>query len=145
MRFYSHLSDDERDQIGLGQYARNQHELLLIGRKGAFPPPQESERVSSVIDAALGGHSEKPAIFAELTASVATQPQRRVLGRWKRGSPIATSGAKYATIYNRRSASQCVRALRREPAAFASRGRERASHRRMARRCSKRSFTSSSC
>ena len=31
-----------KDRIGLGQWVRNQHELLLIGRRGKFPPPRES-------------------------------------------------------------------------------------------------------
>lgn len=55
-----------KDQIGLGQWARNEHELLLIGRRGAFPPPPEALRVGSVIAAPVGAHSEKPAVFAEL-------------------------------------------------------------------------------
>ena len=56
-----------KDQIGLGQYVRNEHELLLIGRKGAFPPPAESARVGSVIEAPVGEeHSAKPTIFIEL-------------------------------------------------------------------------------
>jgi N6-adenosine-specific RNA methylase IME4 len=53
-----------KDKIGLGQWARNKHEVLLIGRKGAFPPPPEALRCPSVIDAPVGEHSEKPEIFA---------------------------------------------------------------------------------
>lgn len=55
-----------KDRAGLGQYARNQHEQLLIGRKGAFPPPPERLRVGSVIQAPVGEHSAKPEVFAEL-------------------------------------------------------------------------------
>jgi N6-adenosine-specific RNA methylase IME4 len=67
-------------KIGCGEYLRNQHECLLVGRRGAFPPPFESDRVGSVVEkppfesdgadsiiikAPTGAHSEKPAIFAE--------------------------------------------------------------------------------
>ena len=41
-----------KDQIGIGQWVRNQHEPLLIGRRGSFPPPPESVRSSSLVMAA---------------------------------------------------------------------------------------------
>ena len=56
----------KKNRIGIGAYVRNQHELLLIGRKGAFPLPPESLRVGSVIEAPVTEHSKKPEIFAEL-------------------------------------------------------------------------------
>lgn len=49
-----------KESIGLGVWARNQHELLLVGRKGSFPPPEPDERPASVIDACRGDHSQKP-------------------------------------------------------------------------------------
>jgi hypothetical protein len=49
-----------KDKIGMGFYARNQHELLLIARRGNFPPPAGEDRISSVIVARRGKHSEKP-------------------------------------------------------------------------------------
>jgi N6-adenosine-specific RNA methylase IME4 len=55
-----------KDRPGLGQWTRNQHEILMIGRRGAFPPPPEALRSPSVIYAPVGKHSEKPAIFTEL-------------------------------------------------------------------------------
>jgi N6-adenosine-specific RNA methylase IME4 len=55
-----------KDKIGLGQWARQQHEVLIIARRGEFPPPPESMRVSSVIMAPLGDHSEKPELIAEM-------------------------------------------------------------------------------
>ena len=55
-----------KDKIGLGQWVRNQHELLLIGRRGKFPPPPESVRSPSVINAPVGEHSAKPEVFAEM-------------------------------------------------------------------------------
>ena len=55
-----------KDKIGIGQWVRNQHEILLIGRKGSFPPPPEAARSPSVIAAPRGEHSAKPEVFAEL-------------------------------------------------------------------------------
>lgn len=49
-----------KDKIGMGYYVRNQHELLLIARKGELAPPDEANRVSSVIQAPRLGHSQKP-------------------------------------------------------------------------------------
>jgi N6-adenosine-specific RNA methylase IME4 len=49
-----------KDKIGAGYYFRNQHEPLLLGRRGEIPAPPESERVSSAISAPRGKHSEKP-------------------------------------------------------------------------------------
>jgi N6-adenosine-specific RNA methylase IME4 len=55
-----------KDRIGLGQWARNKHEVLLIGRRGDFPPPPTDVRPVSVIELPAGEHSEKPEGFAEM-------------------------------------------------------------------------------
>jgi N6-adenosine-specific RNA methylase IME4 len=55
-----------KNQFGQGQYVRHQHELLLIGRRGSFPPPPTNRRFASVITAPRGRHSEKPALVYEL-------------------------------------------------------------------------------
>ena len=49
-----------KQKIGMGYYARQQHELLLIGRRGKLPVPDPEDRPSSVIAAPRGEHSEKP-------------------------------------------------------------------------------------
>lgn len=49
-----------KDRIGLGHWNRLQHELLLVCRRGDMSPPAEGDRVSSVIHAPAGRHSEKP-------------------------------------------------------------------------------------
>jgi N6-adenosine-specific RNA methylase IME4 len=49
-----------KDRIGMGYYARQQHELLLIGRRGDLEVPDPSDRPSSVIQAARTEHSAKP-------------------------------------------------------------------------------------
>jgi len=49
-----------KDKFGTGFYVRGQHELLLIGTKGDAHPPNESNRFSSVVNAEVKEHSEKP-------------------------------------------------------------------------------------
>jgi N6-adenosine-specific RNA methylase IME4 len=46
--------------IGLGYYLRQDHELLLLGRRGDPPLPTPASRPSSVIQARKKGHSAKP-------------------------------------------------------------------------------------
>lgn len=55
-----------KDKIGMGYYLRNQHELLLIAKRGDPPMPSESSRPSSVIHAPRTDHSAKPVAFYEL-------------------------------------------------------------------------------
>jgi N6-adenosine-specific RNA methylase IME4 len=49
-----------KDRIGMGYYARQQHELLLIGARGDIPAPAPSTRPPSVITAPRTEHSTKP-------------------------------------------------------------------------------------
>lgn len=58
-----------KDKIGMGYHARNQHELLLIAKRGEIPPPAVADRVSSVVSASRGAHSEKPDEFYQLIES----------------------------------------------------------------------------
>lgn len=55
-----------KDRIGTGYWARNKHEILLIGTKGKIPAPAMGTQTASIIEAPLGRHSQKPAIFAEI-------------------------------------------------------------------------------
>ena len=55
-----------KNKIGMGYYFRQRHELLLVATRGALPVPHPSNRQDSVVEAPLGEHSAKPAIFAEL-------------------------------------------------------------------------------
>jgi N6-adenosine-specific RNA methylase IME4 len=55
-----------KDRDGTGYWFRNAHELLLVGTRGAVPAPAMGAQWSSVADAPLGRHSEKPEIFLEL-------------------------------------------------------------------------------
>ena len=56
----------DKEKIGMGYYARQQHELLLIATKGAPPTPLPENRPSSVIRCIRGEHSAKPDVFYEL-------------------------------------------------------------------------------
>lgn len=50
-----------KDRFGMGYYAREQHELLLVAKRGDYPAPVGTEQLSSVIQAPRARHSEKPA------------------------------------------------------------------------------------
>ena len=49
-----------KNVVGLGNWVRNQHELLLIGRRGNMPCPLPANRPPSVIQAPRREHSQKP-------------------------------------------------------------------------------------
>jgi N6-adenosine-specific RNA methylase IME4 len=55
-----------KDKIGMGYYARQRHELLLIGKRGNLPVPDPEDRPDSVVESPRAGHSEKPEAFYEL-------------------------------------------------------------------------------
>jgi N6-adenosine-specific RNA methylase IME4 len=49
-----------KPSIGMGYFVRQQHELMLIAKRGELPMPSPEARPSSVIESARGAHSEKP-------------------------------------------------------------------------------------
>ena len=49
-----------KNHMGVGFWLRGQHELLLIGVKGEVHPPEAANRLSSVLQAEVKKHSEKP-------------------------------------------------------------------------------------
>ena len=56
-----------KDKIGMGYYARQQHELLLVAKRGNPPAPAPADRPPSVIWAPRTTHSAKPAeVYAML-------------------------------------------------------------------------------
>ena len=54
----------DKEWIGMGYWFRGRHELLLVGTKGKFSPPEY--RVSSVYTERRTKHSKKPTYFREL-------------------------------------------------------------------------------
>ncbi|MFN2468178.1 MAG: MT-A70 family methyltransferase [Gaiellaceae bacterium] len=65
-----------KPSIGLGFWARNRHELLLLGRRGNYPLPERERCPDSVLAAPRGRHSEKPACFYELIERMYPQARR---------------------------------------------------------------------
>ena len=55
-----------KDRMGTGYWARNAHELLLIGTRGDIPAPAPGDQPISTISAPAGEHSVKPDIFHEI-------------------------------------------------------------------------------
>lgn len=53
----------DKEIIGMGYYARQQHELLLIATQGSVPVPEPAARVSSVHRERRSEHSAKPDYF----------------------------------------------------------------------------------
>lgn len=73
--------------IGMGYWFRGQHELLLVGVRGKFPPPPEDMRRSSVYcKPRAGKHSEKPKIHGLLSDMTPTshEPRLELFGREQR-------------------------------------------------------------
>jgi N6-adenosine-specific RNA methylase IME4 len=56
----------DKGKIGMGYWFRGQHELLLVGTKGAFSPPMPENRFSSIIHSDREKHSKKPEIVYEM-------------------------------------------------------------------------------
>lgn len=56
----------DKEVIGMGYHARNQHEILLIAKRGQLPPPQAGTQPSSVYREKRGEHSAKPVFFYEM-------------------------------------------------------------------------------
>lgn len=65
-----------KPSIGLGKWVRNRHELLLVCRRGNYPPPDPEDCVDSVVEAPRGRHSEKPEVFYELIEQMYPQASK---------------------------------------------------------------------
>src|SRR5207302_1804599 len=76
-----------KNGIGPGVWARNRHELLLVGAHGQVSPPEPERRPDSVIEARRGRHSEKPACVYELLERA--YPRLSKLELFARGRPRA--------------------------------------------------------
>ena len=56
----------DKEIIGCGWWNRGQHELLLIGVKGKFSPPDNHKRIPSIFKQRRTKHSKKPDKIREL-------------------------------------------------------------------------------
>jgi N6-adenosine-specific RNA methylase IME4 len=77
----------QKDRLGTGYWFRNRHELLLVGTRGNIPAPAPGTQFASVIEAAVGAHSAKPALFAEMIEQMF--PNAALLEMFARGAPRA--------------------------------------------------------
>jgi N6-adenosine-specific RNA methylase IME4 len=59
----------DKELAGMGYWFRGQHEHLLVGVRGNWPPPQPGLRVPSVYREPRGRHSRKPEHVRQLIAS----------------------------------------------------------------------------
>lgn len=55
-----------KDVVGTGYWFRNQHELLLVGTRGAIPAPAMGTQFRSALAYPVGEHSEKPPFAHEI-------------------------------------------------------------------------------
>ena len=72
----------DKEIMGIGYWFRGQHELLLVGTRGTFSPPQEFLRVSSIFRERRTTHSTKPQAVYEWIEK--TWPQERKLEMYAR-------------------------------------------------------------
>ncbi|QDP52981.1 MAG: putative modification methylase [Prokaryotic dsDNA virus sp.] len=74
-----------KDRIGLGQYFRGQHELLLFGTRGkGFKVKTDDRTLRSWIHAKRGEHSAKPEQFYELIEARSEGPYLEMFARKSR-------------------------------------------------------------
>jgi N6-adenosine-specific RNA methylase IME4 len=74
-----------KSKSGTGYWTRNKHEHLLIGTKGKVPAPAPGEQWASVIEAATGEHSAKPAqAYEMIEAYFPTLPKIELNARSRR-------------------------------------------------------------
>jgi N6-adenosine-specific RNA methylase IME4 len=74
-----------KNSIGLGRWARNRHELLLLGSRGGHSAPEPSDLVDSVIEAPRRRHSQKPDCVYERLEQM--YPHASKLELFGRGNP----------------------------------------------------------
>ena len=71
-----------KDRIGLGQYLRGQHELLILAVRGSGPSARtDSRSLASVIHARRGRHSVKPAESFDLIEARSIGPRLEMFAR----------------------------------------------------------------
>jgi N6-adenosine-specific RNA methylase IME4 len=81
-----------KPQIGMGYYARGQHEFLLIGTLGSLPAPLPENRPPSVIDGRRAAHSAKPDLRPLLDGMYPGLVKREMFSRVPAGGLWLTHG-----------------------------------------------------
>lgn len=75
----------DKEVIGMGYHARNQHEILLVAKRGEIPPPSAGTQPSSVHRERRGDHSVKPAFYHEMIEAAYPQlPKIELFARAER-------------------------------------------------------------
>lgn len=74
-----------KDRVGTGYWFRNQHEILLLGTRGAIPAPAAGTQFRSALAFDTGAHSAKPAFAHEIAeAYFPTLPKIELNARARR-------------------------------------------------------------
>jgi N6-adenosine-specific RNA methylase IME4 len=76
-----------KDRVGLGQYFRGQHEILLFATRGKRPtePRTEAKNIPSVIRAPRRAHSQKPDEAFDMIERRSRGPYLEMFARARRG------------------------------------------------------------
>ena len=69
----------DKQRIGLGNFVRYQHEILLIGARGGELTSTRNQ--GSVVRAKRGTHSTKPRVFREIVERNSNSPRLELFGR----------------------------------------------------------------
>ena len=56
----------DKEAIGMGYHARNQHELLLVAKRGSIAAPSPGTQPASIYREKRGQHSAKPHFYYEM-------------------------------------------------------------------------------
>lgn len=88
-----------KEDIGMGYHVREQHEGLLIAKRGELPPPRPEDRPSSVATAPRLEHSAKPPLFYDLIDRMYPDVRKiELFGRGAVGRPLWTTWGNQAHL-----------------------------------------------
>lgn len=72
-----------KPQMGIGNYVRNSHELLLIANRGGMLPTEKRKNQMSWVQANRGKHSAKPKEFRRIIEELGVPNRLEMFGRSK--------------------------------------------------------------
>jgi len=88
----------DKERTGMGFWFLGQHELLLIGVKGKYPPPPTSLRCSSIYREQKTIHSKKPEYFYDhIETTCPTNRYLEIFGRKKHNEKWEVIGNEYSS------------------------------------------------